>query len=136
MAIDYRILAEHGLVHVWTNAAVSDQALIAFRTRLVADPGFNPDFDQLVECLVEDPPTLSREVISQAATNPIYSARSRRAIVAARDASYGVARMFSLLQPPGCRVNVYRDLPTALEWLGLAPDVVAPTDPATLVGRR
>lgn len=136
MPIFFRILREQGLVHAWTDGSVSDQDLNAYRARLVANPDFSPDHDQLVECLSRAQPTLSRSAITEAALDPIYSSKSRRAIVAASDAAYGLARMFAALQPEGSHVQVYRNLPEALAWLGLASDLIAPTDPATLTGQR
>ncbi len=42
---------------------------------------------------------------------------SRMAFVAARDAEFGLARMFEVYRAaPGTRFRVFRDLPDAIEW--------------------
>lgn len=124
MAIGYRIFPAHRLVHTWTNGGLTDSDMSAHRTHLLADPDFRPEFDQLIECLGTLPSAISQEGVSAAITHSVFSKKSRRALVAVKDASFGVARMFALMQPPGTKVEVFRELTPALRWLGLPSDLL------------
>jgi hypothetical protein len=125
MAIVSRIFAGQRLVHTWTNGGLSDADMSAHRTHLLADPDFRPDFDQLIECLGALPSAISQEGVSAAVTHSVFSKKSRRAIVAVQNASFGVARMFALMQPPGIKVEVFREIAPALRWLGRPGDLLS-----------
>lgn len=99
----------------------------AHRTQLLADPDFRPDFDQLVECLGAVPSHISQQGVSAAITHSVFSKNARRAFVAVKDASFGIARMFALMQPPGTQVEVFREIAPALRWLGHSADLLAPS---------
>ena len=46
------------------------------------------------------------------------------ALVAPSDYVYAVARMFQVYEESrGSELEVFRDLPSALEWMGLPPDL-------------
>lgn len=125
MAIAYRIFPAQRLVHTWTNGGLTDADLSAHRTQLLADPDFRPDFDQLIECLGAVPSHISQQGVTASITHSVFSKRSRRAFVAVKDASFGVARMFALMQPPGTHVEVFREIAPALRWLGRPVDLLA-----------
>jgi len=131
MAIAYRIMPAQRLVHTWTDGALTDADLAAHRAELLADPDFRPEFDQLVECLGAQPSSISQRGVSTSVTQTVFSPQSRRAFVAVKDVSFGVARMFALMQPPGTRVEVFREVEPALRWLGQAPDAVIPVSGAS-----
>ncbi|MBX3738263.1 MAG: hypothetical protein KF715_16330 [Candidatus Didemnitutus sp.] len=130
MAIAYRILPAQRLVHTWTDGALTDADLAAHRAQLLADPNFRPEFDQLVECLGAQPSSISQRGVSTSVTETVFSPKSRRAFVAVKDISFGVARMFALMQPPGTQVEVFRAVEPALRWLGQSPDAVTPVSAA------
>ncbi len=73
------------------------------------------------------PSEISQTGVTAAVHLSVFSPRSRRAFVAVKDASFGVARMFALMQPPGTEVEVFREIAPALRWLGHSADLLAPS---------
>jgi hypothetical protein len=93
--------------------------------RLRADPGFNPDLNQIVDCRAITKMDLTQKQIIDLAGRSIFNARSRRAFVVSSDLHYGLTRMFATYREiqAGQEVMVFQDLPTALNWLRLPADL-------------
>ena len=70
--------------------------ITAHRLRFTSDPAFQPDFDQLYDLREVTSIAATVEQIREIASHSPFSSKSRRAIVATRDAIYGMARMFAL----------------------------------------
>ena len=124
MRLNFRIRSQVRLVHDSIDQPLDLTDIRALREALQADPTFDPHFDQLVECRHTLPLRINRDEVAAAASSSIYAPASRRAIVAASDAAFGVARMFQLMQPKGSQVAVFRSTAEALAWLGLEPNAL------------
>jgi len=90
-------------------------------TRLRADPQFQPDLHQIVDCRAIAKMDLSHDQIKSLAGRSIFSARSRRAFVVSSDLHYGLTRMFAAYREikAGQEVMVFDNPAAALSWLGL-----------------
>lgn len=102
------------------------------RRRIRADPAFDPTLRYIVDMRALTVMAYASSRVRHAAAAPIFRGAQRRAIVAATDEQYGVARMFATFAAlEGEIVEVFRDWSPAAEWLGLtgalALDPGAPT---------
>ena len=86
--------------------------------RLVADPRFNPDLNQIFDFSDMTALSISPEQVQQLAKRSIFSAKSRRAYVVSSDLQFGMSRMYSSLREtegePG--IVTFRDLASAIVW--------------------
>jgi hypothetical protein len=102
---------------------LTDADLADHQAALLADPAFDPTFAQLCDL---------REVTSESqvtvlgvrylAGRDVFAPWARRAFVAPRPLSFGLARMFALLRKSRgeLAIEVFRELPSASHWVGLA----------------
>jgi len=93
--------------------------------RLRAEPQFHPDLNHIVDCRAFTKMDLTHDEIKNLAGRSIFSARSRRAFVVSSDLQYGLTRMFAAYREikAGQEVMIFQDLPAALAWLGLPPEL-------------
>jgi hypothetical protein len=90
------------------------------RRRIRADPAFDPALRYLVDMRGLTGLAYSSAKVRQAAATQIFRGPQRRAIVAATDEQYGIARMFATLAAlEGELVEPFRDWSAAAQWLGL-----------------
>ena len=121
MPARYVILKEQRLVVSigWGRLTFSDFA--SHQEQLLADPDFDPSFDQLadgskvtvLDLSVEEAKIISRRVI--------FLPTSRRAVVATDPAIFGMGRMMDAYHTQATRrehLGVFYDLRSALKWLG------------------
>ena len=97
------------------------EELLAHASALGKDPRFEPDFNQLSDLRdVRGVALASPDIRDLARLNP-FGAGARRAIVSATDEVFGLSRMYEMVRDqPSDEIIVFRDLPPALEWLGLS----------------
>ncbi len=90
--------------------------------QLTRDPNFNPDFFQLLDATRVTQLEISSAEMKALASRQVFSARSRRAIVTSHLADYGMGRSFQTYRELAGgeeQIEVFRDMQSALEWLGL-----------------
>lgn len=119
------IYKAHRLVVTLEEGTVTFSEMKANQDRLLADPDFEPTFNQLSDATMATDTDLIPDNIRTLFTRRVFSAESRRAIVAPTAFAYGMARMlgaYSELSKNTSRVQVFRDRASALEWLGIFGD--------------
>jgi len=102
-----------------TGALTGNEAL-ASCVQLKKEPEFDPSFNQLLDLTTATGLDATSEQIKRAASEPMFSKASRRAIVAHDSGVFGLARMFETyhnLSGVGEQVMVFRDMHEALDWL-------------------
>jgi hypothetical protein len=121
---------------VWARAwgVFTDGELVAHSRHLRADPRFQPDFRQLVVGTEIGDLQATRQGLTLLARLNPFGAGARRAWVVSTDVSFGLARMYDLMRgESGDTLEIFRDQPAALEWLGLPatwePPAASPDDP-------
>jgi hypothetical protein len=122
MPFDYVVYKAHRLVISTASGLVTWEEIKARQDQTKTDPDFNPEFDQIVDLRSATRIALSGDQTRYLASRRIFSSRSRRAFVAPNPSVFGVGRMwetYSEFSNNPTEVRVFRDLPSALEWIGL-----------------
>jgi len=95
--------------------------------RLLNDPDFDPEFNQLSDATLATGTDLSPNNLGMLYDRKVFSNTARRAVIAPNDFTYGMARMlqtFVELSKNGPHVEVFRDRASALKWLGVSEDLL------------
>ena len=133
MPCRYVIDKERRLVISTAWDRVTFEEMKAHDDQLRNDPEFAPEFDQLADgtrvTVVEG---AIDQVRTLAGRSP-FAATSRRAFVANSPSVYGMERLMTThieMSKTPSHVGVFRDVPSALEWLGLEvlPEAIKPQD--------
>jgi hypothetical protein len=110
------------VVTTGTGVITGDEGIDCCR-QLKQQLGFNPAFDQLLDLTAATRFDATTAQLQMIATMPLFSATSRRAIVASNPTIFGLARMFESyrgLYGVGEHVRVFRDMNDAVAWLEVA----------------
>ena len=97
MPVRYEIDHERRVVLGWVTGVLDDAEVMAYGKDLRADPEFDPEYSQLtvVEASAEHVSTNAFRRLAM--RPPLFSPKSRRALVAPTKLEFGLARMFELL---------------------------------------
>ena len=90
------------------------------QNRLVADPGFDPAFDQLIDSTDVTSFTVSAREAEILASRRIFSSHSIRAFAAVKQDVFGIARLMEVhhrMRAGSERVGIFRSRDAAEEWL-------------------
>lgn len=100
--------------------AVSDNEINEHNNELRNDPQFDPSYRQIVDLTGITELKVSTGIITETSLDQFFNPGTRRAMVAASDATFGLARMYALrAEGLGQTIEVFRDCPPAEEWLGI-----------------
>ncbi len=86
------------------------------------DPAFEPRFNHLIDARGATRIDLSSDGMRAVSMHSIFNEKSRRAVVAEKDETFGIARMYQSLREAHEKpdqVQVFRDMAEARRWLGL-----------------
>ncbi|MGO9404735.1 MAG: hypothetical protein ACLPVW_14830 [Terriglobales bacterium] len=122
MPFTYVVYAEHRLVISTGSDRVAWQEIKARQDQTKTDPGFNPEFDQIVDLRAVTAFDMTSDQARVLAHRTIFSPTSKRAFVAASPAVFGVGRMWEIFTETSdnpSQIRVFYDLPSALKWLNL-----------------
>jgi len=125
MPSNYLIDLPRGLVISRAWGVLTDEDLLGRAQFIAQDPRFRPDMRQLSDFRDITDLKISSATIRAMVSSSTFGAGARRAVIVGSDASYGMARMYQILQDTAPdSVDVFRDEKAALEWLGLTADAV------------
>ena len=120
------------LTHLW--GVVTDEDILQVARAVAEDPRIGPDSREILDLREVERADVTRDGIRAAAEvdlgHPGKFVGSRTAIVATRDAHYGLARMYaSLTVAMGAptRVRVFRTVEEAKAWLQAPPSGSPPS---------
>jgi len=115
----YKIDAERRLVVSSASGVFSLADARSHQDRLSQDPDFDPSYSQIADFTYCAEFDLSAEDIRTLAQKPVFSSRSRRALIAPNDLAYGLGRMFAILRENEGEtgIRVFRKLEEALDWV-------------------
>jgi hypothetical protein len=122
MPCHYVIYRERRLVVSIGSERVTFAEMKAHQDQLIADPDFDPTFNQLLDATAVTALDLSRDEVKSLATRRIFAAESRRAFLAPNPAIFGIGRMWTAyyeLATGHENVTMFYNLAEALKWLGL-----------------
>jgi hypothetical protein len=129
MPIDYRIDSQRRLAEVEVRGRLRAQDLRDFEERVRGDPAYFSGIDELIDLRGADLSGLDTAPIRSLAAF-FRDGRGQRevkvAIVACRDADYGLSRMYQALRgEERGPLEIFRSIEEARAWLGL--DAEEPT---------
>lgn len=119
------IYKEQRLVITIEEGRVTFDDMLANQDRLLNDPEFNSEFNQLSDATLATDTDLAGHNAKTLYTRRVFSANSRRAVVAPTAFAYGMARLLQTyveLSPTAHPIQVFRDRASALRWLGVSED--------------
>jgi hypothetical protein len=120
--VTYTIDPNQKLVITRLWGAVTDDEVHDHNRRLRTDPVFNPGYRQLADMTGLTEILVSTKLIDETSVDQFFNPGTPRAFVASADAVFGLARKFALqAEAVGQTIQVFRDLESAENWLGL-PD--------------
>jgi hypothetical protein len=119
MTVRYSIDRQRRLILSTAEGCVTLDDLKDHQERLLADPRFDPSFDQLIDATGITKLDISADQVRTFASRRIFSAASRRAIVAAEPHIFGVGRMMEIYHEDAARTAaaVFYSMDDALKWL-------------------
>jgi hypothetical protein len=130
MPVSYTIDANQKLVVSRLWGTVTEDEIHEHNTRLRNDPAFDPNYRQLTDLRGLIDTKVSTGVVRETARDQYFAANVKRAFVAETDFAFGMARMFAVhAESSGQTIEVFRDMPEAVRWLGVEPPA-APMRPS------
>jgi hypothetical protein len=119
MGYSYKIDKERRLVIASIWDMIDKESVLEFRRALIADPDFNPEFNQLAEYQTNTKLEITSQEVDELRLSDPFSPRSRRAFVAHSDLLYGYVRMYSsLMEANGFdNIKVFRSMEEAEMWI-------------------
>ena len=96
-----------------------DEAM-ATRRKFLSDPNFSPDFDQIYDSRDVTRLAISASETGMLAMDAVFSAKSRRAMVAPRSDTYAFGRMFKIYRGINAhkdQLRLFRTMEEAEAWL-------------------
>ena len=114
-----------GVIFTTADTVLTDQDWMRHQERLRNHPTFEADFDQLLDFRSVKACRLTPEVMRISSVQSIFQPHSRQVFVAVNNLTFGMCRMYEMLcSRHELRIEVFRDIQAANEWLGLnAEDV-------------
>jgi hypothetical protein len=117
----YRIDQEHGLIFSTATGVLTDEDLFSHQRRLRSDPAFDGNFNQLWDLREVSDVKVSSSTVRELAEARSYEPGARGALLAPRNVTYGLARMFQMLHDKAPeQTRVFRTLKEAEEWLAMS----------------
>ena len=117
MPADYRIDRSQRVVYSRAWGVLTYQELADNRAALFRDPAFEPDLAQLYDLTGVTDFEVSSMALLRHAMSSRFAPTARRAVVASRDETFGMARMYSILIGREELIQVFRDRASAMRWL-------------------
>lgn len=130
MPISFHFKPEYNVVICRHVGTIDDQEFINSYHSLFEGDSFDPAMDLVVDLRQADSSKRSQEAIQEFAKYlkdwmQKTEKRSRVAVIAPRDVSFGLARMYEAYAEPAHReFTVFREENAALEWLGIPEDAL------------
>lgn len=125
MPCDYLIDRQrHLVISTATDRFTFDEAK-AHQEKLIADPDFDPKFNQLIDMRAVTVFDLTVEEAKTIARRNPFSPQSRRALVASSPHVFGMLRLAMAhheMTPGASETSAFYDLDAAMAWLGAMPE--------------
>lgn len=123
MPFSYVVYKAQRLVVSTGSGILTGEEIRECQVRTTTDPDFNPEFNQLVDVRQVTDLKMFIDEFKSLARRKVFTSGSRRAFVAASPHVFGMGRVWQahseLSTDNPSEIQVFYDLPSALEWLGL-----------------
>jgi hypothetical protein len=119
MKVKHSIDKQRRLVLTTAEGCVTFDDVTEHQDRLLADPDFDLNFDQLIDMTNVTTLDVSADGARMIAHRRIFSPKSRRAIVATKPHIFGMGRMMEIYHEDVeyAEVEVFHSIDEALKWL-------------------
>ena len=117
MPITYAIDTKLRRVVTTLTGVLTVQDLLTHYSSVRADPQFHEDLDEICDLTGVGSVEISSREMSTLPNSVPFSARSHHALIAARPAIVGLARMFQQWSSDDTKTRVFTDLSAAEAWL-------------------
>jgi len=117
--VSYVIKKQRRLISTMAEGRVGFADIRDHQDRLLADPDFDPTFDQLIDTIPATKFDISAEEARILAQRQVVSSASRRAFVAVKPHIFGLARMMEIYHEAlgYADAAVFYSMDEALKWL-------------------
>jgi hypothetical protein len=118
VAFSYTIDPSRRLILTRGFGVVSDADILAGAAQILADPAFDPTFDEIMDIRDVAEVAMTPAIMAGIAGRSILKPGARRAFVTQNEMQFGMARMFSTLSGTrGHQWRIFRSPEEAIEWL-------------------
>jgi hypothetical protein len=122
--LEFAIDPRQKLIHVRCTGTITLESIVDYERRVVDAPDFDSNFSEIFDLREAAISSLSfddaDELVDFERAHSRYLGPRRCAFVAPDDINYGTARMYSTLEEDSpMETRVFRDLDSALAWLGV-----------------
>jgi len=122
MPITYEIDDANGWVRMVGSGVITDEEVLTYRKRLLADPRFRPSMKLLSDMRGIERVQVTaggiRRLVHEESSHSADLAARRLAIVTDSPVAYGMARMYQMLaENVGGAIQVFRRIEDATAWL-------------------
>ena len=118
MGITYKIDLEAGIIYAVGSGNIGAEDIESFRNELISDPRYRPDLLGLVDLRMAQLKFSGDEAQRLASWAAIVKPVKKLAMIVGSD-SYGFARMYQAWTERGQDLNIFDDINSAREWIGL-----------------
>jgi len=130
MPVECTIDKKRRLVFGSAWGAITFAEVKRYQDQLLADPDFNPEFDQLMDGTGITDWLLSIEEAEAATRRRFFSPASKRAYIRPVPTSAPLARILNAyceMTKDASHIRVFDDVPSALQWLGVEalPEIIS-----------
>jgi hypothetical protein len=125
MPVQYVIYPKYRLVVTTGENQVTFEEVRSHQDKLLNDPDFRSEFNQLMDGIAIRDFELSSDQIRMIVNRRVFSPTSRRALLVGSTFLYGMGRMLQTyleLSKAASPTNVFYDRASALKWLGIPED--------------
>jgi hypothetical protein len=131
MSVLHAIDEQRDLVLTVFRDDLSDDDLRAHVLALRANPHFHKWMRELIDLRAVTRVSVSSAMLSESARWLLHAPEARRALVAPTDLLFGLWRMYqtNLGEVGSSQLGVFRDLQSALRWIGLSSEAELPCAP-------
>ena len=121
MPLYYKIDKEHRLVVTVGEGGVTFREIQDHQDQLLADPAFDPSFNQLIDVTAATDLDLTVAEMKEVSRRRIVSCGSRRAFVASNIHILAIGRLMQTYHEAHheVEVHIFLDCDEALKWLGI-----------------
>jgi hypothetical protein len=115
------------VLYLKASGAITDEEAISYAQKVAADASIPSGRLELADFSEANLAALSAEALRRVASvfqrHDVDPGNSRVALVVSGDLGFGLARMYQAFRSESAiELRVFRDLASAREWLGLAPE--------------
>ena len=121
MGIEYKIDLQAGIIFLVGTGNIGAKEILAFFKKVISDPQFRPNLNTISDYRMAQIGFSGAESQDLANWTKKQKPAGKIALVM-NPSGYGFARMYQSWVEDNAKVNIYKDMASAREWLGLPPE--------------